>query len=169
MKTLRILILTLCTFFFATSAFAEEIVMICTFYNKDSYEGKSQTRYLKYSNPLIGRKQIYQRIEGKWEKWCRPNELAVSNKGAVMTTYVSGTLSKRFEGFPKGFEYVKVDKYTIDFEFLKRRIDIQFKSLHTGEVVFGKKGDAWERWDCSRHIDPHEKPSIKGRIEGVIK
>ena len=135
-KLTATLCLTLCTCLFVTNAVAEEIVMICTFYDKDRYEGKSQTRYLKYSNPLIGRKQIYNRVAGKWTKWCKPSgdyhkpcELTVSDKGAVLTEYYKGTFKKPYRGKPAGFKYVQVSKYTLDFEFLKRRIDTHFETL----------------------------------------
>ena len=93
------LCLILCTCLFVTSAVAdfapaEEIAMICTL----DHDGKTHTRIHKYSNPRFLKKwrtkQIYQRLDGKWEKWCRPDEvyykpceLTVSNKGAVGTFY----------------------------------------------------------------------------------
>tara|TARA_B100001093_G_scaffold495253_1_gene539519 strand:- start:478 stop:909 length:432 start_codon:yes stop_codon:yes gene_type:complete len=138
-----------------TNAVAEEIVMICTFYDKDRYEGKSETEYLKYSNPLIGRKQIYDRVDGKWKKWCRPSEhdhkpceLTVSDKGAVGTFYVKDTLKKPELGKPAGFKYVVVFNFTFDFEFLKKRVDYYFETL-SGRRIWGDK--IWERWSCKLH------------------
>ena len=61
--------------------------MICTSYVK----GELATRYHKYSNPLFGEKQIYNRVDGKWEKrekhdpqYYKLAQLSISDKGVAL-------------------------------------------------------------------------------------
>ena len=146
--------------------------MICTNYE----DGETYTRYHKYSNPMIGRKQIYQRVDGKWLNWCRPTpedsrpcKISISNKGAVLTTYHDYKLetekwSKHF-GVPIGTTISLKRKYYLDFEFVTRRVEIEGYRLN-GESINGKP-DYTRTWNC--RLKDASSPSIKGRIEGVIK
>ena len=155
------LCLTLCTCVLVTSAVAdfapaEEIAMICTL----DYDGKTHTRIHKYSNPRFLKKwrtrQIYQRLDGKWEKWCRPDEvyykpceLTVSDKGAVGTFYFKDTLTKSYKRRPAGSRFVKVAEITLDFEFLKRRVGIHYETL-SGRRIWGDD-ESLQRWSCKLH------------------
>jgi hypothetical protein len=123
---LRTAFLSICLCLFASTALAKEIVMTCTLYQ----DGETLTRYLKYSNPLIGRKQIYQRIDGSWQEWCRPSrgyhcELTITNRGAIMKTvseYTANPNNNEY-GLHAGDDFLYHEKYILDFEFSTRRME----------------------------------------------
>ena len=146
--------------------------MICTFYD----DGKTHTRYHKYSNPLVGRKQIYQRVNGKWEKWCRPDqkyskpcELTVSDKGAVLSSYFNEKITNedfsKKHGIPMGTPFIQRHRYYLDFEFVTRKGETTDLRM-SGHSITGKPHTTWN-WNCKLKDAP--SPSIKGRIEGVIR
>jgi hypothetical protein len=118
--------LSICLCFFATTAYAEEIVMTCNVYQ----DGETFTKYYKYSDPLIGFKKVYSRIDGSWLEWCRPQlgydcELTITNRGAVMKTvsvYVANKGSLE-DGLLVGDDFHHHEKYILDFEFLTRRLE----------------------------------------------
>ena len=164
--------LTLCTCLFATSAVAEEIVMICTDYE----DGKTLTRYHKYSNPMIGRKQIYQRENGKWLNWCiprsdysKPCEFSISDKGAVKTAYFNHEIDNeswsKKHGYPMGTPILQIYRHYLDFEFVTSKVEAQSYFL-SGEKLPEDDGKTWI-WNCK--LKDASSPSIKGRIEGVIR
>ena len=104
MKKLRYPIFAL--FLSASNSYAEEIVMICTDWSSESGQ---ETRYLKYSNPLFGEKNILNRVDGVWKKWGSSSpdafktELSRSEKGAVLSKSYKGMANKRqarFLGIP---------------------------------------------------------------------
>ena len=160
-----ILCLTFCTCLFVTNAVAdfapaEEIAMLCTL----DYNGKTHTRIYKYSNPQFLKKwrkrQIYQWLNEKWQKWCRPDEvyykpceITVSDKGAVGTFFYKDTLAKSYKRRPAGSRFVKVAKITLDFEYLKRRVGIHYETL-SGRRIW-RDDEFLERWSCKLH--PNEE------------
>lgn len=147
-----------------TSAFADTVTMICTYHDKDAYAGKYQTRYLKYSNPLIGPKQIYMRRGVEWEKWCSPTdpeyykpcERNITDRGAVGTFYLEAEMNvdDPKEGLSKGDEVVSVLKYTLDFEFITRRLVRYWETTSGKRLKY--KGNT-EVWACELHNSPNEK------------
>ena len=137
---------------------ADEVTMICTFYHKQSYNGKTQTRYLKYENPMFGFKSVSTRVGGDWKNWCQSRRkktktsLEIMDRGAVCIQEVQDYTVKKDipdEDLTKGQEVVKVITYTLDFEFFTRRLDWTWKT-NTGRRVL-KEDDSWEVWDCRKH------------------
>lgn len=128
--------------------------MICTLYQ----EGETHTRYLKYSNPIIGSKQIYNRVNGKWEEWCRPApdmhkpcKLTITNRGATMQSVYEHTVENDApeDNLLKGTLILEYIKYILDFEFVTRRVERHWTKMN------GQATSDWtaenphiSNWDC---------------------
>ena len=159
-KKIVVLIILLGVVIPANSAFAEEITMICTY----TEYSKTFTRILKYVNPIIRRKQIYTRVDGQWEEWCdksdpedhKPCELKISDRGAVMDAWHLNTTIRDVPqyGLSKGDQIVQVTKYTLDFQFFKRRVDISWKTLSGKNIL--KNDERSEEWSCKKHDSSDE-------------
>lgn len=150
--------LSLCICLVMSPAFAEDIKMTCTFQHPEFYNGKFQTKYLKYSNPIFSSKKLYSKRNGKWGNWCRsvpahykPCEISIVEKGAVMIGHLKDKLSIGFAGKPAGYQFVKVIKYTLNFEDPKLHINTHYETF-TGKHLFGDLKD-WERWACEHQSD----------------
>jgi hypothetical protein len=146
-------VLSLCICLFTISAFAEDIKMTCTFQHKDFYNGKFQTKYLKYSDPIFSSKNIYRNRNGEWDNWCRsvpahykPCKISIAKKGAVMIGHLKDKLLKVFSGKPAGYQFIKVIKYTLDFEDPKLHINTHYETFSGKRLFEGLKD--WERWVC---------------------
>ena len=166
MKKLRYPIFAL--FLSASNSYAEEIVMICTYWKWGS---DRETRYLKYSNPLFGEKNILNRVDGVWKKWGSSSpdafkpELSISEKGAVLTQTrrrIANKRQARFLGIPIETPFIHTIEYFLDFEFVTRRVEITVRRMN-GEKLHEED----QNWRC--RLKDEESQSIKGRIEGVIK
>jgi hypothetical protein len=148
--------LSICLWFFATAAVAEDIVMICNLHQ----DGETHTRYHKYSDPIIGWKQIYQRIDGSWLEWCRgdepdyhaPCELTITNLGATMMTVHQVTATKDLpENLIKKDDIIFVTrKYILDFEFVTRRMELYWTDIHNRYFTNGPTIEKpyTENWSC---------------------
>jgi len=130
--------------------------MTCTLY----VDGETYTRYHKYLNPIIGSRQIYNRVDGKWRKWCSskepsyhaPCELNISNRGATMKTLSQTTARDNFpeDALQKGDPILEHRKYILDFEFITRREEIYHTHMDGRSFA---DGDTLEnpriyKWNC---------------------
>ena len=150
--------------------------MICTYWNYNHYDGQTQTRYFKYSNPMFGKKTILSRSDSEWTTWCgdssyfyKPNELKIRDRGGVCIQH-DGNWSASVDNpkykISKGDGLIKVKKYVLDFEFVSRKVEGFWQKKSNG--IWTISEDNWvENWNCKVKDAP--SPSIKGRIEGVIK
>jgi hypothetical protein len=150
-KILRTALLAGCMCLFANSVLAKDIVMACSLYA----DGETHWRYLKYSNPFIGSKQIYNRVDGAWEKWCRPDaeyykpcELTITNLGSVMYTYFEEKLTKDRPEISrnKGDPIIIRLKYVLDFQFVTRKVEQEEFNL-IGDSINSKPYRV-DNWDC---------------------
>ena len=127
--------------------------MIYTLYQ----DGETLTRYHKYSDPLIGWRQKFQRIDGSWLEWCRPQlgyhcELTITNRGAVMKTVTEYTAYKdsNVDGLHADDDFLHHEKYILDFEFLTRRLE--WCEAHMDGRPFSSgpslANPAIENWNC---------------------
>ena len=150
--------LTLCICLFTINAFAEDIEVTCTFQHKDFYNGEFETKYLKYSNPIFSSKKLYSKRSGEWGNWCRsvpahykPCEISFIRKGAVMIGHLKDRLLVNFSGKPAGYQFIKVIKYTLNFEAPKLHINTHYETF-AGKRLFGDLKD-WEQWACEHQSD----------------
>ncbi len=135
-------------------ALAKEIVMICTL----PKDGETLTRYLKYSDPIIGPKKIYNRIDGKWMDWCRPQpgqhvpcELTITDRGAILKQVLKNAVDENIHEFDlqKGDPILLHQKYILDFEFATRRVE--FYLTHINGRPFSKytsEKPQIDVWNC---------------------
>jgi hypothetical protein len=153
--SLRITLLSICLCLFATTAFAEEMVMTCSLYTG----GKTETRHLKYSDPIFGEKQIYNRVDGEWQEWCRsstaaynPCELTITNRGAIQTVVYEGTASKDVpeDNMVQGTAILVHIKYILDFEFITRSVETYYTTMNGRSITGGGSTDEpfIDVWDC---------------------
>lgn len=131
--------------------------MICTYYDSNHYDGKTQTRYFKYSDPLIGRKKILSRYESEWGTWCgssegyhKPNEVTIKDKGGVCISY-EGHWKRNIDTpkwkLSKGDGLIRVVKYVLDFEFVSRKVEVYWQNKSTEEWTLTEDNRV-ENWDC---------------------
>ena len=131
MRKLHISILSLCICLFSTSAFAEEIRMTCTIYNA----GKTLTRHFKYSDPMFGKRDIYQRVDGTWKNWCiprtkdyKPCELTITERGAIQKSYdlleIGPRDSKKYN-IAVGTPVIQNISVWLDFEFATNKHQLE--------------------------------------------
>ncbi|MDB9704598.1 hypothetical protein OAA86_11065 [Rhodospirillales bacterium] len=157
MKTLLTITTLVFTLMFSSTSFTEEIKMKCT-YNGEQYN-KENKIYLKYSNPLFGKTNVYTRIEGEWLEWCQnlpkenikenwkdnydhlPDDLdtwserRIKDKGAVCIQ-----ANEIRESINKKEYFVCSARYTIDFELLSRTVRVA--------CGYGSDWKKTEEWQC---------------------
>ena len=55
-------------------------------------------------------------------------------------------------GYPKGFKYMGIVKYTYDFEFLKKRVQTILETLSGSPILQDLDAVKYlEEWDCKLH------------------
>ena len=115
MRTILIaLIMTL-----ATQVGAGETIMICDAQN-------SEKRYYKLNSPLLGKKSVEQKIDGKWVNWCKEycEKIEVYDTGAMQVTVWPRIFDQDYPDWEviAGREYYQENTYWIDFEFGTRKL-----------------------------------------------
>ena len=152
------IVLTLVLYGFISNSYAEEIKMKCT-YSGDSYYGDNDI-FIKYSKPLIGKKNIEIRWEGDWVKWCGneakqniknnwkgydhlPDDLMtwqerkIKNRGGVCIEPNDPATDR-----DKAKVFVCSNKVVLDFEEISRSVKI--------DCEYGSDFSKEEKWDCEK-------------------
>jgi len=133
---------------------AEEIVMICK--NEDS-----SIRYHKYVNPIVGKRNVYQRVSGEWIVWgtsqksssiqVLENNLKVTKRGAIIKQVLKVKLSKDKPKYKlvKGQHYLMHSTYILDFEFVTREEE-QYYTRMNRTPIFGTDSENpnIKNWTC---------------------
>jgi hypothetical protein len=141
----------------ATPVAAEEITMVCKY--------KDLTRTLKYVAPLIGKKKILQRKDGKWVDWDRPRkdhykqpQLTITERAAVMKFVMNQTADRDYENdnVKKGDESLWHFRVVSDFEFITSEEKIWMSRMDGSALVKGKTErdpdkPKIERYKCKKH------------------
>lgn len=148
-------ILTVLSLGISNPAAAEELTMICR--NKDD------VNIYKYSNPLLGRKQVLERIDGKWIPWGstyaephEPKKLSIYDRGAVLTYVVKHTAkgANKPIGLELGDPFLVKFRWTLDFQFLTHKQTATFTKPDGRAIIHGQKG-----------YDPDVPDTLSGKCE----
>lgn len=153
------IVLTLVLYGFISNSYAEEIKMKCT-YSGDAYYNENEI-FIKYSKPLIGKKNIERRYDGDWSKWCEnvrkkniknmkesiydhlPDDLMtwiqrkIKNRGGVC---IEPNTPKTLNDGATGV--VCSSRVVLDFEAISRSVKVQCE--------YGSDWSKEENWDCEK-------------------
>ena len=153
--------------FSATQISASETVMIC---NADRYE----KRFYKLNAPFFGEKTVEQKIDGKWNNWCKQYcaKIEIYESGAMQQTerFFSWDQSYPDEGIVAGRKYFIVGQYWIDFEFGRRKVK---RALYTDKSkrteLTNWEGKREDTYSCEIQGNTGYLKKFKGTIEGVFE
>ena len=113
---------------FSTSAISEEVVMSCT--------NDGSTVHMKYSNPMIGFKRIYQRVDGEWVRWEKEEDIEYEVFPALKITNKGAKLKWAVRVLTRDQTAILHRTIIVDFEFITRRMEKYYTEPHSGEALF---------------------------------
>ena len=112
---LRIVSFVLALSMVSTPALAEEIIMKCPRLFDSNYN------FFKYSNPLIGSREVYYRENGGWKKLCKDGDRDVKDRGSTCKA-VSQIGDRKF-----------TDWHVLDFVVLTKKMTMT--TTRGGQVI----------------------------------
>ena len=138
--------------------------MIC------KYDG--QTRYLKYVNPTVGTRAVYQRFEGEWFDWGKislpsgyqrtgDGKLRITDRGAILKEVIKFDYEKDYPdaNLFEGDQVLRHVRYILDFEFVTRKVEHYLTRMNGTLVLKNQNSEnpKIQNWTCELRETPDSK------------